>query len=37
MLEFKITNKKNPNIAYLEVSEGNINLETGIRFVYPSR
>ena len=34
MIEFKIANQKNPNIAYINIYEGNINLETGIRFNY---
>ena len=34
MSEFKIINRKNPNIAYLRINEGNINIETGIRFIY---
>lgn len=34
MNEFKIIYRKNPNIAYLRINEGNINIETGIRFIY---
>jgi hypothetical protein len=34
MHKFRIFRKNNPNIAWLVIEEGNINIETGIRFIY---
>jgi hypothetical protein len=34
MHKFSIYKEKNPNLRWLIVEEGNINIETGIRFVY---
>ena len=34
MHKFRIFRKTNPNIAWLVIEEGNINIESGIRFIY---
>ena len=34
MHKFSIYKEKNPNLRWLTVEEGNINVETGIRFIY---
>lgn len=34
MHKFRVFSEKNPNIAWIIIEEGNINIETGIRFVY---
>lgn len=34
MHKFRIFRKNNPNIAWLVIEEGNINIESGIRFIY---
>ena len=34
MHKFRIFSNENPNIAWLIIEEGNINIETGIRFMY---
>lgn len=34
MHKFRVFSKDNPNIAWIIIEEGNINIETGIRFVY---
>lgn len=34
MHEFRVYSQINGNIAYLQIEEGNINIEDGIRFVY---
>jgi hypothetical protein len=34
MHTFRVFNLNNPNIAYIRVEEGNINIETGIRMVF---
>ncbi len=34
MHKFSIYKEKNPNLRWLIVEEGNINIETGIRFIY---
>lgn len=34
MHTFRVFNLNNPNIAWIRVEEGNINIETGIRMVF---
>ncbi len=34
MHRFRIYRESNPNLAWLEIEEGNINIESGIRFMY---
>ena len=34
MHEFKVYSQMNGSIRYLQIEEGNINIEDGIRFVY---
>lgn len=34
MHKFRVFSQENPNIAWVIIEEGNINIETGIRFVY---
>lgn len=34
MHTFRVYRDSNPNIAWLNIEEGNINLEEGIRFMY---
>lgn len=34
MYEFRVYSYINPSISYLQIEEGNINIEEGIRFVY---
>jgi hypothetical protein len=34
MHEFRVYSHINENITYLQIEEGNINIEDGIRFVY---
>jgi hypothetical protein len=34
MHKFSIYKEKNPNLRWLVVEEGNINIESGIRFIY---
>ena len=34
MYEFRVYSHINPNISYLQIEEGNINIEEGIRFIY---
>lgn len=34
MHKFSIYKEKNPNLRWLIVEEGNINIESGIRFIY---
>jgi len=34
MHKFRVFSNSNPNIAWIIIEEGNINIETGIRFVY---
>ena len=34
MHKFRVFSKNNPNIAWIIIEEGNINIESGIRFVY---
>lgn len=34
MYEFRVYSHINPSISYLQIEEGNINIEEGIRFVY---
>jgi hypothetical protein len=34
MHKFSIYKEKNPNLRWLIIEEGNINIETGIRFIY---
>ncbi len=34
MHKFRVFSSENPNIAWIIIEEGNINIETGIRFMY---
>ncbi len=34
MHKFRIFSNDNPNISWIIIEEGNINIETGIRFMY---
>ena len=34
MHKFRVFSNDNPNIAWIIIEEGNINIETGIRFMY---
>ena len=34
MHKFRVFSNDNPNIAWMTIEEGNINIETGIRFMY---
>ena len=34
MHNFRIFQESNPNVAWLTIEEGNLNIETGIRFMY---
>ena len=34
MHKFRVFSETNPNIAWITIEEGNINIESGIRFVY---
>jgi hypothetical protein len=34
MHKFRVFSENNPNIAWIIIEEGNINIESGIRFVY---
>lgn len=34
MHKFRVFSQENPNIASIIIEEGNINIETGIRFMY---
>jgi hypothetical protein len=34
MHKFRVFSDNNPNIAWIIIEEGNINIETGIRFMY---
>lgn len=34
MHTFRVYNLNNPNIAWIKIEEGNINIETGIRMVF---
>ena len=34
MHKFRVFSEENPNISWIIIEEGNINIETGIRFVY---
>jgi hypothetical protein len=34
MHKFRVFSNENPNIAWVLIEEGNINIETGIRFMY---
>lgn len=34
MHKFRVYKESNPNIAWLTIEEGNINIESGIRFMY---
>jgi hypothetical protein len=34
MHKFRVFSHENPNISWVVIEEGNINIETGIRFVY---
>jgi hypothetical protein len=34
MHKFRVFSSENPNIAWMIIEEGNINIETGIRFMY---
>jgi hypothetical protein len=34
MHKFRVFSESNPNIAWIIIEEGNINIESGIRFVY---
>jgi len=34
MHKFRVFSDQNPNIAWIIIEEGNINIETGIRFMY---
>jgi hypothetical protein len=34
MHKFRVFSEINPNIAWIIIEEGNINIESGIRFVY---
>jgi hypothetical protein len=34
MHKFRVFSKDNPNVAWIIIEEGNINIETGIRFMY---
>ncbi len=34
MHKFRVFSTDNPNIAWMTIEEGNINIETGIRFMY---
>lgn len=34
MHKFRVFSEENPNISWIIIEEGNINIETGIRFMY---
>lgn len=34
MHKFRVFSNQNPNISWIIIEEGNINIETGIRFMY---
>ena len=34
MHKFRVFSNQNPNISWITIEEGNINIETGIRFMY---
>ena len=34
MHKFRVFSNQNPNISWITIEEGNINIESGIRFVY---
>jgi hypothetical protein len=34
MHKFRVFSNDNPNISWIVIEEGNINIETGIRFVF---